>query len=74
MRNTLVYPVTKQEIIDCLDRIFSELAYEDEKEPRCGDMRQWLLAEAIDIVKSSNYNENPGPIENSACNASEPVT
>ena len=46
MRNLLQYPVTKQEIINCL----KEFAAEASPEESCGDMRPLLLAEAILII------------------------
>ena len=46
MRNLLQYPVTKQEIINCL----KEFAAEVSPEESCGDMRPLLLAEAILII------------------------
>lgn len=77
MRNTFEYPVTKKEIMDCLERFMFELSHNPDgthKEECIGEMRAWLLSEAIYIVEKSDYNENPGPIENWACNTSEGMT
>lgn len=77
MRNTLKYPVTKKEIMNCLERFMFELGHNPDgshKEERIGDIRPWLLSEAIDVVEKSDYNENSGPIENWACNDQKDVT
>lgn len=59
MRNTVEYPVTKKEIIECLYRMANDL---DDGRFSCGDMRPLLLRHALEIVESSDFNENPGPI------------
>lgn len=46
MRNTLVYPVTDAEIIDCLTTIMNEIS----DKLLIGDMRPLLLREAINRI------------------------
>lgn len=56
MRNLRQYPITKQEILECL----STLAQDMLKEKRVGDMRPSLLQEASKIVEEAKYEPNFG--------------
>jgi hypothetical protein len=47
MRNLLVYPVTLDEIVECLERCRDDARAEE----RCGDMRPMLLNLAISAVR-----------------------
>lgn len=51
MRNLLQYPVTKQEIIDCLTELSNTVGKTDQG-IACGDMRPTLLQEAIKIIEN----------------------
>lgn len=47
MRNLAEYPMTRQEIVECLDRLGREFA----AELRCGDMRPVLLEAAARLIE-----------------------
>jgi len=48
MRDTTRYPITKQEIINCL----LDIKIETMKEEGCGDMRPILLETTINFIKA----------------------
>jgi len=50
MRNLKEFPITKDEIIDCLRQLQEDIIKED----LVGDMRPILLEEAMDIIKPWN--------------------
>lgn len=51
MRNTLEYPITKEEIVECLDDVIASLLYgTSSSSSPIGDMRPLLLAKAKEIV------------------------
>ena len=50
MRNTEEYPVTKEEIINCLHSLASQIS----EEGAIGDMRPLLLQEAIAIISAAH--------------------
>jgi hypothetical protein len=54
MRNLLEYPITKEEIVECL----AELARTFDNLELCGDMRPLLLKRAIKIIKSAKEIKN----------------
>jgi hypothetical protein len=60
MRNILEYPVILSEKVELLDKLYADWKFEDNLEPRMGDMRGLILKEilidvlAIDIVRKSN--------------------
>ncbi len=51
MRNLLEYPITKEEIAECLDKLAMDIGYEDGF--ACGDMRPLLLAAAKEVILAS---------------------
>lgn len=53
MRNIAAHPVTKEEIVACLKQFGDEC--DPMKTRLVGDMRPFLLAEAIRVVEESNY-------------------
>lgn len=57
MRNTLEYPVTKEEILECLKLIQRNIMKWNSKENSVGDMRALLLAEAIKIIEAAKYDQ-----------------
>ncbi len=61
MRNLLEYPITKQEIVDCLDDIIASLNYGNKNaESPIGDMRPLLLAKAKEIILREDSNAKDG--------------
>ena len=54
MRNTLKYPPTKEEIIDCLRRLKEESDRRIVTSISCGDMTSLLLHEAMRIIDESS--------------------
>jgi len=48
MRNTVEYPITKEEIIACLDEFAEQV--DRANSHLCGDMRPLLLAKAKEII------------------------
>ena len=50
MRNLAQYPITTEEIVECLERLRNE--HMAQHAGRCGDMTPSLLSEAIEIVKA----------------------
>ena len=54
MRNTLKYPPTKKEIIDCLRRLKEESDRRIVTTNMCGDMTSLLLHEAMRIIDQSS--------------------
>ncbi len=50
MRNLIKYPVTDQEIVECLRRLADEKSEEGRRVGLCGDMEPLLLATAADII------------------------
>lgn len=55
MRNTVEYPITAKEIIDCLDAFLKEV--DPDKTGLVGDMRTLLLEKAKQIIL--NYEDVP---------------
>jgi hypothetical protein len=58
MRNIIQYPITTEEIADCLNKILLEEKRKQATELACGDMTCWLLSEAIKIVKNTKDYES----------------
>lgn len=53
MRNIVEFPVTKQEIYECLERIQHDLM----EEGRIGDMRPYLVDLALGIILKSDWKQ-----------------
>lgn len=51
MRDTIRYPITKDEIVLCLESFLKQIDHADTE--LVGDMRPILLLSAIDIVRKS---------------------
>ena len=52
MRNLAEYPITREEIVECLEQIGAEIQRMNEEQLACGDMRPLLLDRAIRMVKA----------------------
>ena len=52
MRNLKEYPITLDEVIECLEQFYKEV--DPEKTRACGDMRPLLLRKAIEILSFIN--------------------
>ena len=59
MRNIKEYPITREEIIACLEDVISSLIYglKSGSSP-IGDMRPLLLRKAIDIIQTGTFDPN----------------
>lgn len=53
MRNTVEYPITKDEIVDCLREFITECV--QGKTGLIGDIRPILLQKAIDIIQTGTF-------------------
>ncbi len=52
MRNLNEYPITRQEIIECLAKLRDERDQENEESGRVGDMCPLLLQAAIEVISA----------------------
>jgi hypothetical protein len=55
MRDTVRYPVTKDEILECLDNMLNDLSYT--KTGLVGDMRPLLISKAKDIILMGKFDQ-----------------
>ena len=55
MRNLAEYPITRQEIVECLEQIKTDLQRLNEEQLACGDMRPLLLDRTIKIITHAPY-------------------
>ncbi len=55
MRNIREYPITKDEIVECLKTMVADLKQLNEDQMACGDMRPLLLQKAIDIILTGKF-------------------
>lgn len=53
MRNTIEHPITKQEIVECLQELIYDIHYDQPSS--VGDMRPLLLQKAIDIILTGRF-------------------
>lgn len=58
MRNTHEYPVTLDEIVDCLQRLHNDIIHEHPD--LIGDMRPLLLRKAISLIKLCDIKDADG--------------
>lgn len=58
MRNTVEFPITKEEIVECLDTLIANMLYlPNGEEVSFGDMRPLLLAKAKEIILTGKFNQ-----------------
>jgi hypothetical protein len=55
MRNLQKYPITKIEIVECLNDFYSEIR--PDKTMLVGDMRPLLISMAIEIIENAEIDE-----------------
>lgn len=72
MRNLLEYPITAEEVVECLDNILKEVEYESKARTLFGDMRPLLLRTAIEVVREAGKPDADIPRINTAMDSQNP--